>query len=59
MQNLIQKVSWSDDKRAIIRSRRHRLKLSPKKKKKTCFLLIKIEHIVTRYAKSHSKYVLV
>ena len=55
MQNLIQNVSWSDDKRAIIRSRHHRLKLSPKKKKDTCFLFIKIEHVVTRYAKSHSK----
>ena len=54
MQDLIQKVSWSDDKRAIIRSKRHRLKLS-QKKNDTCFLLIKIEHVVTRYAKSHSK----
>ena len=30
-----QLVSWSDDKRVIIRSGRHRLKLSLKKKKKT------------------------
>ena len=41
MQNLIQNMSWSDDKRAIIRSRHHRLKLSPKKKKKYLFFVDK------------------